>query len=149
MQAVTAIIVKLDEGCGHFEDLETITKGQAKSEKDEKEEKTMPRSRTMKRLKTQQQIQKEIRQKDKQTGQGGPDSPREDDGEEEDGDEMEVQRNHLLLGIAMAANIGGTGVVTGTPPNLVAPDILGKKFGEGPGEEIYKGESTANQPTVE
>ena len=46
---------------------------------------------------------------------------------------MEVQRNHLLMGIAMAANIGGTGVMTGTPPNLVAPDILGKKFGEGPG----------------
>jgi len=41
----------------------------------------------------------------------------------------ELERNFLLLGIAVAANIGGTGVITGTPPNLVVPDVLQKKFG--------------------
>ena len=41
----------------------------------------------------------------------------------------EVERNFLLLSIAYASNIGGTGVVTGSPPNLVVPDSLTKKFG--------------------
>ena len=41
----------------------------------------------------------------------------------------EVERNFLLLSIAYASNIGGTGVVTGSPPNLVVPDSLNKKFG--------------------
>ena len=35
----------------------------------------------------------------------------------------------MLLGIALAANIGGRGVITGTPPNLVVPDVL-RKYGE-------------------
>ena len=38
----------------------------------------------------------------------------------------EVERNFLLLSVAYAANIGGTGVVTGSPPNLVVPESLGK-----------------------
>jgi len=41
----------------------------------------------------------------------------------------EVERNFLLMSIAYAANIGGTGVVTGSPPNLVVPEILNKNFG--------------------
>ena len=42
----------------------------------------------------------------------------------------EVERNFLLLSIAYASNIGGTGVVTGSPPNLVVPDSLNKNFGD-------------------
>eukprot|EP00096_Caligus_rogercresseyi_P012478 TRINITY_DN5231_c0_g1_i1.p1 TRINITY_DN5231_c0_g1~~TRINITY_DN5231_c0_g1_i1.p1 ORF type:complete len:554 (-),score=132.09 TRINITY_DN5231_c0_g1_i1:158-1819(-) len=38
-------------------------------------------------------------------------------------------RNGLLLAIAYASNIGGTGLLTGSPPNLVAPGILEQKFG--------------------
>ena len=45
----------------------------------------------------------------------------------------EVERNFLLLSIAYASNIGGTGVVTGSPPNLVVPQILSKKFGSDTG----------------
>lgn len=45
----------------------------------------------------------------------------------------EVERNFLLLSIAYASNIGGTGVVTGSPPNLVVPDSLIKKFGPNTG----------------
>ena len=41
----------------------------------------------------------------------------------------EVERNFLLMSIAYAANIGGTGVVTGSPPNLVVPESLNKNFG--------------------
>ena len=41
----------------------------------------------------------------------------------------EVERNFLLLSIAYASNIGGTGVLTGSPPNLVVPDSLTKNFG--------------------
>jgi di/tricarboxylate transporter len=45
----------------------------------------------------------------------------------------EAERNFLLLGIAYAANIGGTGVITGSPPNLVVPDTLSKMFGPNTG----------------
>lgn len=48
--------------------------------------------------------------------------------------EIVAQRNHmrraLLLGIAYSANIGGTGVVTGTSPNLVLMAILQDSFSE-------------------
>lgn len=33
-------------------------------------------------------------------------------------------RRSLLLGVAYSANIGGTGVVTGTSPNLVVMAVL-------------------------
>ncbi|XP_023326559.1 solute carrier family 13 member 2 [Eurytemora carolleeae] len=45
----------------------------------------------------------------------------------------ETERNFLLMGIAYAANIGGTGVITGSPPNLVVPDTLNQKFGPNTG----------------
>jgi len=45
----------------------------------------------------------------------------------------EVERNFLLMSIAYAANIGGTGVVTGSPPNLVVPESLNKNFGPSTG----------------
>ncbi len=35
----------------------------------------------------------------------------------------------LLLSVAYAANIGGTGIVTGSPPNLVLPGKLLEMFG--------------------
>jgi len=35
----------------------------------------------------------------------------------------ERQRNRLLLAVAYSANIGGTGVITGSPPNLVVPQV--------------------------
>ena len=41
----------------------------------------------------------------------------------------ETERNFLLMSIAYAANIGGTGVITGSPPNLVVPDVLNTNFG--------------------
>ena len=125
-------LVKLDDGCGHFEDLETITKKNPASDSDkvvqtESKEKVLLRSGTMKRLKSQQSVEKDIRQKEKLARINSQDGEIDED----DNDESEVQRNYLLLGLAMSSNIGGTGVVTGTPPNLVAPDVLGKKFGEG------------------
>ena len=45
----------------------------------------------------------------------------------------EIERNFLLMSIAYSANIGGTGVLTGSPPNLVVPDVLTKNFGPGNG----------------
>ncbi len=42
----------------------------------------------------------------------------------------ETERNFLLMSIAYAANIGGTGVITGSPPNLVVPDVLTANFGD-------------------
>ena len=45
----------------------------------------------------------------------------------------EIERNFLLMSIAYAANIGGTGVVTGSPPNLVVPESLNKNFGPSTG----------------
>ena len=117
-------LIKLDDGCGHFEDLATISN--VKSETLEKAEgkSNLPTTRTMKRLKTQQSIQKQIRLKSVNE---------DDDADDDDKSRSEIQRNFLLMGIAISSNIGGTGVVTGTPPNLVAPDILMKKFGEGTG----------------
>jgi len=44
--------------------------------------------------------------------------------------EEETERNFLLLAVAYAANIGGTGVITGSPPNLVVPDTLIQRFGD-------------------
>merc|ERR1712098_902074 len=43
----------------------------------------------------------------------------------------EVSRNLLLLSVAYASNIGGTGVITGSPPNLVVVDTMNKQFGKG------------------
>ena len=37
--------------------------------------------------------------------------------------EVERQRNLLLMAVAYSANIGGTGVITGSPPNLVVPEV--------------------------
>ena len=37
--------------------------------------------------------------------------------------EVEKQRNLLLMAVAYSANIGGTGVITGSPPNLVVPEV--------------------------
>ena len=36
---------------------------------------------------------------------------------------VERQRNLLLMAVAYSANIGGTGVITGSPPNLVVPQV--------------------------
>jgi di/tricarboxylate transporter len=33
-------------------------------------------------------------------------------------------RNLLLMAVAYSANIGGTGVITGSPPNLVVPQVM-------------------------
>ncbi len=35
----------------------------------------------------------------------------------------ERQKNVLLIAVAYAANIGGTGVITGSPPNLVILEV--------------------------
>ena len=43
----------------------------------------------------------------------------------------EISRNYLLLSCAYASNIGGTGVITGSPPNLVVLSTLNKDYGEG------------------
>jgi len=43
----------------------------------------------------------------------------------------EVARNFLLLSCAYASNIGGTGVITGSPPNLVVLSTLNKDYGDG------------------
>ena len=39
-----------------------------------------------------------------------------------------MTRNFLLLSVAYASNIGGTGVITGSPPNLVVLNVL-DRFG--------------------
>ena len=43
----------------------------------------------------------------------------------------EVSRNNLLLSCAYASNIWGTGVITGSPPNLGVLSTLNKDYGEG------------------
>jgi len=43
----------------------------------------------------------------------------------------ETTRNFLLLSCAYASNIGGTGVITGSPPNLVVLSTLNKDYGDG------------------
>lgn len=40
----------------------------------------------------------------------------------------ERQRNLLLMAVAYSANIGGTGVITGSPPNLVVPQVMEARF---------------------
>jgi len=125
-------LIKLDDGCGHFEDLTTITQN-ASHVLENKDNKPMIRTRTMKRLKSQQEEQKQIRIKENKSHKNLKSLASTNEKPEEDENRAEVQRNFLLLGIAISSNIGGTGVVTGTPPNLVAPDILQKKFGEGTG----------------
>ena len=96
-------LVKLDDGCGHFEDLETITKKNPASDSDkvvtESKEKVLLRSGTMKRLKSQQSVEKDIRQKEKLARINSQDGEIDED----DNDESEVQRNYLLLGLAWAA----------------------------------------------
>merc|ERR1719510_995700 len=47
---------------------------------------------------------------------------------------QEVKRNLMLLSCAYAANIGGTGVITGTPPNLVVLSTLDKDYGANGGK---------------
>jgi len=42
----------------------------------------------------------------------------------------EVSRNFLLLACAYASNIGGTGVITGSPPNLVVLSTLNEDYGD-------------------
>jgi len=130
-------LLKLDDGCGHFEDLSTIAKvptSQALETMEKKESKTnLPRTKTMKRLKAQQEIQKQIRNTPIKSAKSVQQQESMEVGNNEDDNRTEIQRNFLLIGIAMSSNIGGTGVVTGTPPNLVAPDILQKKFGDGTG----------------
>jgi sodium-dependent dicarboxylate transporter 2/3/5 len=44
---------------------------------------------------------------------------------------QENSRNFLLLSCAYASNIGGTGVITGSPPNLVVLNVLNNIYGEG------------------
>ena len=46
---------------------------------------------------------------------------------------IERQRNRLLLAVAYSANIGGTGVITGSPPNLVVPQVMQGRFGDATG----------------
>merc|ERR1719323_2970683 len=46
---------------------------------------------------------------------------------------VERQRNLLLMAVAYSANIGGTGVITGSPPNLVVPQVLENRFGDATG----------------
>jgi len=43
--------------------------------------------------------------------------------------QQETKRNLMLLACAYSANIGGTGVITGTPPNLVVLSTLESDYG--------------------
>ncbi|CAB4055740.1 SLC13A2_3_5 [Lepeophtheirus salmonis] len=51
---------------------------------------------------------------------------------------QEKYTNGLLLAVAYSSNIGGTGFLTGSPPNLVAPALLEKKFGSAAGISFIK-----------
>jgi len=151
-------LTALDDGCGHFDDIETIVKVKSKEKLADTEapKSAFKRTRTMKKLQTKQEEQKEIRKKvnsdtkitkklaivPSNSSLSPPNlaivpvdqnQANQSVNEKEDDLKEETQRNFLLLGIAIAANIGGTGVITGTPPNLVVPDILQKKFGPGTG----------------
>ena len=190
-------LTALDNGCGHFDDLETIAEvnSKAKLADIETPKSTFKRTRTMKKLQSKQEEQKEIRKRlnsdantpkklvaitsnptlvaplqvklvedspsknsslvqstDSPTAKEDlnqskptlttpthvslikltPSNLNKDANENEEDVKEETQRNFLLLGIAFAANIGGTGVITGTPPNLVVPDVL-RKYGEDTG----------------
>lgn len=46
---------------------------------------------------------------------------------------IERTRNLLMMAVAYSANIGGTGVITGSPPNLVVPQVMENRFGDSTG----------------
>merc|ERR1719336_2143285 len=56
---------------------------------------------------------------------------RSNENEQQRSKRSEVTRNFLLLSVAYASNIGGTGVITGSPPNLVVLNVLDSAYGEG------------------
>jgi len=56
----------------------------------------------------------------------------ETDGNSTKSKEGEDSKNILLLSVAYASNIGGTGVITGSPPNLVVLSRLTDKFKDSP-----------------
>jgi len=141
-------LTTLDDGCGHFDDLETIVKCGSVGNIIDKDntKKKFKRTKTMKKLMSKQEEQKQIRKNaslvfkppkkasEVELSKKDVDNqPNTEGNESEENIKEETQRNFLLLGIAIAANIGGTGVITGTPPNLVVPDILQKSFGPGTG----------------
>ncbi|XP_023332563.1 solute carrier family 13 member 2 [Eurytemora carolleeae] len=57
-------------------------------------------------------------------------------------------RNFLLLACAYASNIGGTGVITGSPPNLVVLSTLNKEFGTGKAPLSYATWMAFNVPLM-
>jgi len=65
---------------------------------------------------------------------GGKDIDSEE--EERKSKKSSASRNILLLSTAYAANIGGTGVITGSPPNLVVLADLQKKYSDNPGGDM-------------
>ena len=66
----------------------------------------MIRTRTMKRLKSQQEEQKQIRIKENKSHKNLKSLASTNEKPEEDENRAEVQRNFLLLGIAISSNIG-------------------------------------------
>jgi len=127
----------LEEASGHFDDLEALLKGHSPTNTLAKEDikKNFKRTKTYAKLKTKQEAEKKIREskskpssKKSQPIENNPTTAVELSGNHETKEETE--RNFLLMAIAFSANIGGTGVVTGTPPNLVVPNVLQKEFGD-------------------